>query len=139
MPDIAEQIGKAGVAAVVERFYRQVRQHPRLAIPFARVEDWPAHLEHLSHFWWVTLGGERYLDYRYQVAQRHAQSGFTPALLADWLALFRQTLFDSLPPELANAWLARAERIGQSLLLMHEHGHIPSQASLGGASIVARP
>jgi hemoglobin len=139
MHDVADDIGHARVAAVVDHFYAQVRQHPTLAAPFARVHDWPAHLAHLTHFWWVTLGGKRYLDYRYNVPERHAEAGFSPALLADWLALFETVLAAHLPAPLAAAWLARAQRIGQSLALMHELGHFPRPASLGPVDVAAMP
>ncbi|WP_137936895.1 group III truncated hemoglobin [Chitinivorax sp. B] len=120
MKDIAHQIGKARVAAVVSHFYAQIREHPTLSAPFAGVQDWQEHEAILTHFWWVTLGGERYLDYDYQVAPKHMQAGFTPALLADWLALFAAVVCAMLPEELASPWLERARRIGQSLTLMHQ-------------------
>lgn len=124
MQDIAHQIGRERVAEVVAAFYGQVRVHPTLSVPFARVTDWPHHLEILTHFWWVSLGGERYLDYSYQVPSKHAEAGFTPALLQDWLALFQQTLLDRLPPEQAVPWIERARKIGTSLNLLHELGHL---------------
>jgi hemoglobin len=127
MQDIAHEIGRERVAEVVAAFYAQVRQHPTLSVPFARVDDWPHHLEILTHFWWVTLGGERYLDYSYQVPSKHAEAGFTSPLLADWLALFRQTLDSHLTSEQATAWFARAEKIGTSLSLLHELGHMGSK------------
>ncbi|MBV8656361.1 MAG: group III truncated hemoglobin [Burkholderiales bacterium] len=139
MQNVAEDITLPRVTQVVDDFYARVRQHPTLAGPFGRVTDWPAHLAHLTHFWWVTLGGKRYLDYRYNVPERHGAAGFTPALLDDWLTLFRQVVNAHLPPELADAWLARAERIGQSLTLMHELGHFPRPATVGPIDIVAIP
>jgi len=139
MRNVADDITLPRVEAVVADFYARVRQHPSLAQPFTRITDWPAHLDHLTHFWWVTLGGQRYLQYRYNVPERHATAGFTPALLVDWLALFRQTVTAHLPPELAEAWLARAERIGESLSLMHELGHFPRPATAGPTDIVATP
>ncbi|MDQ8020334.1 MAG: group III truncated hemoglobin [Moraxellaceae bacterium] len=120
MRDVATEIGRDKVAQVVARFYAAIRVHPTLSEPFARVHDWPAHEAVLTHFWWVTLGGERYLDYRYRVAERHMASGFTPALLDQWLTLFAATIQVALPDDLAEAWLARARNIGQSLRLMHE-------------------
>lgn len=120
MQDIAHLIGRERVAAVVDRFYERIRRHPTLSQPFQVVEDWPGHKELLAHFWWVSLGGERYLKYHYEVARKHMEAGFTPALLEDWLALFRQTLREMLEPELAEPWIQRAELIGQSLTLMHE-------------------
>ena len=120
MQDIAHLIGRERVAEVVDQFYERVRRHPRLRVPFAAVEDWPLHKEILTHFWWVSLGGKRYLDYHYEVARKHMKAGFTPALLVEWLELFRQTLKEMLEPSLAEPWIERAELIGQSLTMMHE-------------------
>lgn len=120
MQDIADAIGQERVARVVDCFYDRIRQHPSLQHPFANVHDWPAHKAILTHFWWVTLGGKRYLDYSYQVASKHGEAGFTPALLTDWLALFREIIQEEIPDELAAGWLERAERIGQSLTYMYE-------------------
>lgn len=120
MQDIAEDIGRDRVARVVDTFYNRIQQHPTLATPFRRVHDWPGHKAILTHFWWVTLGGKRYLDYNYAVAHKHEEAGFTPALLADWLALFRQTIREQISEEpLAGGWIERAERIGESLTYMH--------------------
>lgn len=135
MRDIAEEIGRPRVAQIVDQFYRQIRRHPTLADPFGKVTDWPAHLEHLTHFWWVTLGGERYLDYRYTVPAKHADVGFTPALLSDWLALFRQTVRSHLPGDLAEQWIERAERIGESLRLMYELGHFNNSPSKSAETV----
>ncbi|MGH8493680.1 MAG: group III truncated hemoglobin [Moraxellaceae bacterium] len=119
MQDIAELISQEGVARVVHAFYSRVRQHPRLQQPFARVHDWPEHEAILSHFWWVSLGGQRYLDYPYAVGRKHMEAGFSPELLQDWLALFRDTIKAELPEDLAAGWIKRAELIGESLIHMH--------------------
>lgn len=120
MQDIAEDIGRERVARVVDVFYERIQMHPVLQAPFAGVHDWPAHKEILTHFWWVTLGGKRYMDYSYAVARKHNDAGFTPALLVDWLGLFRDVVNAELPAELAGGWIRRAEVIGQSLTYMHE-------------------
>lgn len=122
MQDIAHLIGRDKVAEVVDRFYDRVQQHPTLKIPFQIVKDWPHHKELITHFWWVSLGGERYLKYRYEVAIKHMEAGFTPDLLVDWLALFQDTVREVLEPELADPWIKRAELIGQSLTMLH-HFH----------------
>ena len=134
MQDIAEAIGRERVAAVVAHFYERVRQHPTLAAPFAILQDWPQHLEYLTHFWWVSLGGKRYLQYGYAVAQKHAEAGFTPELLVDWLALFREVVRAELPAELASGWLERADKIGESLTYMHKF-----QQSGGKAARLSHP
>jgi len=120
MEDIAHRVGRERVQIVVGEFYDRIQRHETLAAPFGVVHDWPEHKAHIAHFWWVTLGGRPYRDKPYRVAQKHAAVGFTPALLADWLALFRATLAEHLPADLAGPWYARAERIGESLVLMHE-------------------
>ena len=120
MKDIADQIGLDKVQAVVSDFYDQVQLHPTLAQPFSIVSDWSHHKAHLAHFWWVTLGGERYRDAPYRVAEKHATAGFTPPLLQDWLALFKRVLGNHVSPEHADEWYARAEHIGRSLVFMHE-------------------
>ncbi|HYC45574.1 MAG TPA: group III truncated hemoglobin [Burkholderiales bacterium] len=120
MKDIANHIGLEKVREVVSDFYDRVQQHPDLATPFAIVTDWLEHKAHLAHFWWVTLGGKRYREKPYSVAEKHALAGFTPELLQQWLALFEQTLKTHLAPPLAAEWYERARHIGRSLLLMHE-------------------
>ena len=120
MHDIATDVGLEKVKAVIGDFYDRVREHPTLARPFEIVDDWEEHKAHLSHFWWVTLGGRPYRNKPYQVADKHALAGFTPELLVDWLSLFRVTLNRHLPADTAEQWFARAANIGRSLTLMHE-------------------
>jgi hemoglobin len=129
MKNVANEIGLAKVSQVVSDFYDRVQQHPQLAVPFAMVIDWPEHKAHLAHFWWVTLGGKRYREKPYSVAEKHALAGFTPALLQEWLTLFRETLATHLGPELSDEWYARAEHIGRSLTFMHEF-HSGTRATL---------
>jgi len=120
MQDIAHRIGLEKIEAVIGDFYDRVQRHETLSVPFGIVHDWAGHKAHLSHFWWVNLGGRAYREQPYRVAERHATAGFTPELLVDWLELFHDTLTTHLSPDLAEHWYARAARIGRSLELMHE-------------------
>lgn len=120
MKDIAQVIGLDEVKVVVDDFYNRIQRHPTLARPFQVVADWPEHKAHLTHFWWVTLGGAPYRDRPYKIAEVHEAAGFTTPLLKDWLALFEETLHDHLAPEMAQLWLRRATKIGATLQLMHE-------------------
>src|SRR5688572_22055888 len=122
MHDIATAIGLDKVKAIVGDFYDRVQEHPTLAGPFQIVDDWEEYKVHLSHFWWVTLGGRPYRNKPYKVAEKHAMAGFTPELLVDWLSLFQATLNSHLPADIADQWFARATNIGRSLKLMHEAG-----------------
>lgn len=117
----AAEIGLDTVRDVVDDFYNRVQRHPALSVPFSIVDDWNEHKAHLTHFWWVALGGAPYRDKPYNVAMKHMEAGFTPELLIDWLTLFHQTLSDHLAPEQAMQWFARAQNIGRSLNMMHHH------------------
>lgn len=115
------------VCRVVDDFYGRVQHHPTLAEPFKRVQDWPEHIARLSHFWWITLGGERYRNDQYHVLAKHMPIGITDALVDDWLALFRATLEDHLAPEQAEFWYGYADQLGQSIRML-------AQMKTGGQS-----
>ena len=76
MKDITEAIGLIIVECILVVFYTTVRQHPTWAVPFAKATDFPKLLRQLSHFWKVTLGGKRYLNYRYNLPENHAATTF---------------------------------------------------------------
>lgn len=111
-------IGLSRMRRVVDDFYDRVQRHPTLAEPFGAVADWPTHKARLTHFWWLSLGGDAYAPYAYRVGAKHADVGVTSALVDDWLVLFRTTLDDHLPPPLAQAWFQRARRMGDSIRLL---------------------
>lgn len=120
------------VCRVVDDFYGRVQHHPTLAEPFERVQDWPEHIARLSHFWWTTLGGERYRNDQYHVLAKHGPIGITDALVDDWLALFRTTLEDHLTQEQADFWYEYAEQLGQSIRML-------AQMKSGGRSGLGHP
>lgn len=117
MQSIAEQAGWETIYHVVDHFYSQIQRHPTLAGPFGHVEDWPRHKERLTYFWWVVLGGARTRQEQYDPVPKHFDAGFSPELLADWLALFRATVEQHVPAPLAAAWLEAAGKIGGGLVL----------------------
>lgn len=117
----AEHIGRDTIARVVDVFYDRIQHHPTLAEPFRIVHDWPAHKAKMTHFWWVALGGRAYASWRYEVVPKHAAVGVTPALVDDWLALFETTVRERVAPELADVWLFRARRMGDSLRLVGDY------------------
>lgn len=114
----AEQIGWENVAHVVDTFYDRIQSHPTLAEPFSIIADWDEHKARLTHFWWMALGARAYASYQYEVGPKHAAIGVTSILIDDWLELFEQTMRETIDPDLADSWLFRARRMGDSLRLV---------------------
>lgn len=100
---------------VVKTFYQKVEIDTLLKIPFLAVDDWPHHIERLTHFWWIRLGGRPYLDVRYDPVGRHFETGFNEHFLERWLELFHQVLKTHLTQEQADQWYALAQSMGTSL------------------------
>jgi hemoglobin len=108
------------IETVVSRFYGRVQLDPMLSVPFQSVRDWPFHLERLTHFWWVRLGGAPYLNERYNPPQKHLEAGFNKPLLEKWLEVFQLTLEETLSREQAAEWSNIAQRMGHALSLKNE-------------------
>lgn len=100
---------------VVDAFYAQVAVDPVLAVPFASVQDWPAHIARLTHFWWIRFGGRAYLSASYNPVIKHAEAGFTDELLQRWLMLFHTTVRAQLTPEQAELWIRISTSMGSAL------------------------
>ncbi|MGE3684647.1 MAG: group III truncated hemoglobin [Bdellovibrionales bacterium] len=108
------------VREVVSGFYSKVAVDPLLKKPFASVDNWSHHIERLTHFWWVRLGGKPYLQTRYNPVKKHFLAGFDQNLLKQWLTLFESTLNKSLAPDKARLWLNIANSMGSALTLKNE-------------------
>ena len=101
----------AMIERMVRSFYARVRDEPMLAPIFAAAipGDWEPHLARMCDFWSSVLQTSG----RYRgnpMAVHHRIAGITPLHFAVWLALFRQTAEDVLPPPHAADAIMRAER-----------------------------
>jgi hemoglobin len=110
LPFTHEEIRK-----VVDDFYTVVAEDDLLKVPFSSVKDWPHHIERMTHFWWVRLGGRPYLSGPYNPVLKHFLAGFNATFLERWLSLFEIALNDNLKPEQAELWTLLAHRMGQFL------------------------
>jgi hemoglobin len=111
-------IDETVIATLVDRFYERVRADAVLGPIFNRVigERWDGHLAKLKDFWSsVTMMSGRYKGTPFQAHQRIA--GLTAAHFDRWLMLWRDTARDLLAPDVAAAFIDRAERIANSLQL----------------------
>jgi len=104
------------IYSVVSHFYTNVAKDPILSKAFEDIKDWPHHIDLMTHFWWIRLGGKPYLDYSYNPIPKHFAKGFNGELLARWLSLFEESLNQYLDEEQVKLWLSIAQSIGAFLL-----------------------
>ena len=108
-------LDEAMIEALVRRFYGSAREDALLGPVFARVTDWEHHIARICAFWSsVALRTGRYSG---QPMRAHLPLGLEPAHFARWMALFGDTAREICPPAAAALLIARARRIGESLML----------------------
>ena len=107
------------IAALMDAFYGRVRQDAMLAPVFVQAigsaeADWVDHLATLRAFWSsVMLTSGRYSG---NPLIAHARlPDLEPAMFDRWLAIFEQTCTDTLEPDVAAAFVEKANRIAHSL------------------------
>ncbi|MEM5477599.1 group III truncated hemoglobin [Pacificibacter sp. AS14] len=114
---------------VVTRFYARVRSHPDLGPVFANhVNDWRPHEAKIASFWRNAIGLDRSFDGNPQQAHMAAHD-IKGEHFALWLALFDDTLCDTVAPETAAAWSALAHRIGRALKMGIDQRDAPKGAA----------
>ena len=105
---------------LVAAFYVRVRAHGTLGPVFARAiapedgPEWRAHEARIAAFWRNAIGIDRSYDgnpNRVHVAN----TDIHPGMFGPWLALFKQTAEDTLPPLRAAQIFALADRIGEGM------------------------
>lgn len=105
------RVSEDDIALVVETFYSRAREDEVLGPVFMRnVEDWPAHFERLKAFWSSVLN----LTGRYDGMPMRVHAGIgelTSAHFDRWLALFAETLADTVDPRTAREFLVRARNM----------------------------
>lgn len=111
-----EGLDEAMIRSVVDRFYADARRNPVIGPIFNRViaeEAWPHHLSTIADFWSsMLLGTGRYAGR--PMPKHMAIPELSDAHFMRWLALFRRTVEDLCPPEVAALFIERSERIGNS-------------------------
>lgn len=119
---IIEGLDEPSLAQLVNRFYTRVRADALLGPLFNRaIADWPEHLEKLAAFWSsVMLTSGRYKGKPLPAHLRH-QAEITPEMFERWLALWEQTAQERLPPAAAEAVIAKAHHIADSLQMAMFH------------------
>ena len=117
--EIPEGLDEAMVKSVVDAFYAKARADDVIGPVFNRViaeADWPEHLDKIASFWSSMLLGTGTYGGR-PMPKHMAIPELSDAHFSRWLALFRQTATELCPPEIAELFVERSERIGQSFRL----------------------
>lgn len=104
------------IRAVVDRFYAEARRDAVIGPVFNRIipdAAWPQHLATIADFWSsMLLGTGRYFG---RPMPKHlAIPELSDAHFQRWLALFRLTVEDLCPSDIAALFIERSERIGNS-------------------------
>lgn len=115
-----EPLNESALAALVDAFYARVRVDPVLAGVFGSAiadADWPAHLGRMAAFWSsVMLSSGRYHGQPVPAHLKHREA-IVPEMFARWLELWAETARGILSSADADAVIAKAERIAESLQL----------------------
>jgi hemoglobin len=116
---LPEMLDEAMVHAVVHGFYDRIRADDLLSpIFYSRIapDEWPHHLAKMCDFWSsVLLRTSRY-DGR-PLPPHLAIPGLAEQHFRRWLTLFRTTVRELCPPEVAALFMDRALRIAHSFRL----------------------
>ena len=116
---LPEALDEAMIHAVVHGFYDRIRADELLGPVFDAAiapQDWPVHLAKMCDFWSATL----LRTGRYQgrpLAPHLVIPGIGEAHFRRWLRLFRDTVRQLCPPEIAALFMDRALRIAHSFRL----------------------
>jgi hemoglobin len=119
---ITEQL----IGDVVTEFYRRARRDGQLGPVFeVHVSDWDAHLARMTDFWSAAL----LRTGRYSgnpVARHRAIEGLSAGHFDRWVELFEAAVRDLCSPPEAEAFLVRARRMREGMLMVLR---LPSESS----------
>ena len=113
---LCDRIGRDRVEAVVARFYDRLETDPRLGHYFSVIPDLQAHRQRIADFWWIAMGGRLAAPTEVDMVGAHRPLGLSTGDFSHWLALFDETVQQSLPADLADQWLLMAKVIAQRLI-----------------------
>lgn len=116
---LPDALDEAMIHAVVHGFYERIRKDDLLGPIFNAAiapEEWPRHLGKMCDFWSATLLRTGRYDGR-PLPPHLAISGLAEEHFRRWLRLFRKTVRELCPPDVASLFMDRALRIAHSFRL----------------------
>lgn len=118
------------IARVMQVFYTRIRRHPELGPVFnAHIgetdAEWAAHIDKIESFWRNAILREK--GYDGNPMRVHVGSpDIRLEHFAPWLEMFEEVLRQELPEDLANTWIALAQRIGRAFQFQMEDTRRPA-------------
>ncbi len=111
-----QAVTEANIRVLVETFYGRVRKDDVLGPIFnAHIADWEPHFQTLTRFWCSVMLADG--GYKGDPLGSHKDvPGIAEELFSRWLSLFEHTTSDLYHPDLAAAFLQRAQRMSKSLV-----------------------
>ena len=109
-------LDEATIARVVNAFYADARRDPVIGPVFNRAiseENWPNHLAKIADFWSSMLLGTGRYGGR-PLPKHMAIPELSDVHFQRWLLLFRQTVLRLCSAEIAELFIERSERVGNS-------------------------
>jgi len=104
------------IRKVVDAFYARARRDDIIGPIFNRVipdPEWPGHLDKIADFWSSMLLGSGRYNGR-PMPKHMAIPELSDIHFMRWLRLFRETVEQICPPDIAALFVERSERIGNS-------------------------
>ena len=126
-------ITESQISELVDRFYTEIRDHPRLGPIFKTHLDgrWDGHLEKMKSFWRSVL--LRSGEYKGKPVPVHQKlEGIETEDFAQWLVLFAQVSRDIFEPDATPLVVQAAENIANSLWLSRENDPFASPPDWSG-------
>ncbi|MBJ3785249.1 group III truncated hemoglobin [Devosia sediminis] len=114
--EVPEGLDEAMIRSVVDEFYARARRDDVIGPVFNSVipdAEWPEHLSKIADFWSSMLLGSGRYNGR-PMPKHMAIPELGDAHFMRWLRLFRETVTELCPPQVAALFIERSERIGNS-------------------------
>ena len=114
--------GHAGILQLIKPFYADVRQHAVIGPIFnSHVKDWPAHLDKITEFWALQVGGKS--RYPGGFAGAHMSLGLQSEHFQHWLGLWELNSTRQLSPREAGEMIALAQQLAGRLFTVTQGHH----------------
>lgn len=116
--DVRAEITDLAIRQLVDRFYAKVRADELIGPLFNRaIADWDHHLAKLADFWSSIIHTSGRYKGNPMIAHLKHVAAIAPGMFDRWLELWMETTEESLSPEAAALFQAKARRIAESLQL----------------------